>query len=193
MASEPGTTPRPRAAAHGSRPEESEEVENDGKRASGDDVDVEAKEVEQVSHEAKGLLVHPVLPPFPNPFCHHQNPPFHDTLPAPLYTPHTPYPLNRFCADPAFPVGGGMVEAVEAVVEVVQAGEANDTMLRGPKGQDSRKQIHGNLSGRNENCEVARGAKELHGSSLETRKPDDSCLGDDAMRPTRIKYKPLSR
>ena len=106
--------PRPRATAHGSRPEESEEVENDGKRASGDDVDAEAKEVEQVSHEAKGLLVHPVLPPSPNPFCYHQNPPFHDTLPAPLNTPHTPYPLNRFCADPVFPVGGGVVEVVEA-------------------------------------------------------------------------------
>ena len=74
---------RPRTATQSGR-------SDDDKRASGDDVDAEAKEVEQVSHEAKGLLVHPVLPPSPNPFCNHQNPPFHDTLPAPLDTPLTP-------------------------------------------------------------------------------------------------------
>ena len=87
---------------HGPELEGSEKSNGDETKAA----EEEAMAADDVSHGAIGLPVHPVLPFSPNPFYIHQKPPFHDPLPTLAVTSPTLCPLNRFCADPAFPGGG---------------------------------------------------------------------------------------
>ena len=83
-----------------------------------DDVDDEAAAV--VSHEAIGLLVHPMLPHINPPHTHQsKTPPSPDPLPDHFETSPTPQPCNKpFGANPAVAADHGKEGCAEEVVEV---------------------------------------------------------------------------